>query len=254
VIASVAGGILFILASRPEASDFKAATRPTLRVFAAASLAAPLRAIATEASAVELELSFAASNAHEFQIAAGAQVDVFVAATPSAIDRLVARGLLDPETRTEVCENELVAIVPKGGSPVPDLPSLERCERIAVGDRGVPVGDYARESLVKAGLLPKLESKLAAYPDEPSVLTAVANGGPSVGFVYASSLVSHPSRDQVTRAFAVDASLHSRIVYTAAVSARASDRRVARAFLDGFRSESWKKKLGDAGFVVPSAR
>lgn len=243
----VLGCIAFVLANRPE----RPKTKPRLRVLAAASLGRPLRAIAELADAVEIELSFAASSVHERQLESGAEADVFVAAAPGPVDRLVAKGVLDASARRVIAEGSLVVVVPAGASKPADLAALALLERIAVGAQGVPVGDYAREALRAKGLLASLEGKLASYPDEPAVLAAVENGGAPAGIVYRSSL---GGTTKAERAFTVDPALHPRIEYVAAAVKSSKEPAVARAFVEGFASPVWTKKLAEAGFDLPKAR
>jgi molybdate transport system substrate-binding protein len=201
------------------------------------------------ADAVKVELDLAATSALERQIANGAPCDVFVAAAPGAVDRLVQQGLLDGMTKKTIGVNSLVIVGAAGTSWT--LETLAESDHVAVGAKGVPVGDYAREALERAGLLAKLESKLASYPDEPSVLAAVQNGGAKAGFVYASSV---HGQSGLAPPVAVKPELHSKIEYVAAVARSSKDARLARAFVDGFRSPQWQAKLRDAGFIVPKGR
>lgn len=225
-----------------------------LRVLAAASLTEPLRALgaAFEGAHPDLRVlvSVGGSTALEQQVAAGARVDVFVSAAEAPVERLLRRGLLDPGTRTIVARGELVVIAPVDAvDPPRALEDLRRLARVAVGQPGVPVGDYAREALGRAGLGPALEGKLAGYPDEPAVLSAVAAGAAPAGIVYTSSLVAHPRREAVARALAVDPALHAPVVYTAAVGAESTAPAVARAFLAFLQGDAGRAALRAAGFA-----
>lgn len=253
IVSVVVGCIIFIYAGRPEPRvPGPVVAPPRLRVLAAASLAEPLRAIAGTADRARVELELAATNALERQIASGAEVDVFIAAAAEPVDRLIAQNLLDPETRRTICENSLVVVAASSAPKPADVAALVSCERIAVGAKGVPAGDYAREALEHAGLLAQVEGKLASYPDEPSVLAAVRSGGAPVGFVYASSVHALPE-GPVALAFTVDPKLHARIVYVAAVGRSSKEPRLARELVDGFRSGAWGKVLREAGFLLPRA-
>lgn len=227
-----------------------------LRVLAAASLAEPVRALAgsfeRERPGVRVLVSAASSTALERQVAAGAPVDVFVSAAAEPVERLVARGLLDPSTLTVVARNDLVVVVPRGEAAPASLASLARLDRVAVGQAGVPVGEYAREALGRAHLLDALAGKLVGYPDEPAVLSAVAAGAAPAGFVYGSSLVAHPRGHAVERAFVVDPALHAPVVYPAALGAGSARPDLARAFLERLVDEAGRPAFRSLGFGVPA--
>jgi len=223
----------------------------TLRVFAAASLSAPLdeiaRAFEARNAGVRVLVNAASSSALERQLENGASCDLLIAATRAPVDRLAKAALLDPASVTVIASNTLVVIVRKGEAKPTDLAGVVGLGKIAVGARGVPVGDYARDAIEHAGLSEKLTPLLSSYPDEPSVVTATAEGGAPVGIVYASSTVAHPERDAIERAFAIDAKLHSEIVYVAAVTRGSSDPGLARAFIS-FLASDGKEPLRRAGF------
>lgn len=227
-----------------------------VRALVAASLGEPVRGLAAEFErrhpGVRVLVSVGSSSMLERQVEAGARADVFVSAAEGPVDRLVARGLLDPATRVVVARSALVVIVPSGLPAPRRLADLAGLERVAVGQRGVPAGDYAREALERAGLASSLERKLAGYPDEPAVLTAVAAGAAPAGIVYASSLASHAARDRVQRAFVVDAALHAPIVYPGAVGVESTVPDQARAFLAFLTGAEGRAALGQAGLVVAS--
>lgn len=245
-----------VLAGCPADRPGSALRTVELRVLAAASLGEPLRDLAGSFERarpdVRVLVSVGSSSMLERQVDAGARVDVFVSAAAGPIDRLAARGLLDAATRVDLARNELVLIVPRGSTPrsplrLADLPTFER---VAVGQQGVPVGDYAREALARADLAAALDGKLAGYPDEPAVLTAVAGGAAGAGIVYASSLVTHARRDAVERAGTVDPALHAPIVYPAALGTESAAPVEAKAFLEFLRGEEARRALRGAGFLV----
>lgn len=229
---------------------------PELRVLAAASLTEPMRALGASFErahpGLRVLVSVGSSTALERQVAAGAPVDVFVSAATAPVDRLVALGLLDPSTRVVVARNELVVVVPRGAEPPATLADLARLDRVAVGQPGVPVGEYAREALARGGVATALEGKLAGYPDEPAVLSAVAAGAAPAGIVYGSSLAAHPRREAVVRAFAVDPALHTPVTYPAALGAASAHRDAAGAFLAFVQGPEGQAALRAAGFAAPA--
>ena len=231
----------------PTTSEAPPHLEGRLRVLAAASLAEPFAALGAAFEAanpgVTVELSFGSSTAHERQIEAGAACDLYVSAARANVDRLAAAALVDSASVEVVARNALVAIVPAGSIAPDDVGSLAILSRVAVGARGVPVGDYARAVL--EGILP--EERLAGYPDEPSVVTAVAQGAAPAGICYASSLLSHPRAKDVRKAFDIES--RTPIVYPAALVRGASSPALARAFLAFVRSPAGKAELAKHGFA-----
>lgn len=249
---SVAVLLVLLLAGCPSGPERGAVE---LRVLAAASLTEPVRALGAgferARPGVRVLVSVGSSTALERQVAAGARADVFVSAAAEPLDRLVRQGLLDPATRTVIARNELVVVVPRGAQAPAALADLAALERVAVGQPGVPVGEYAREALGRAGLTDALSGKLVGYPDEPAVLSAVAAGAAPAGFVYGSSLAAHPLRESVARAFVVDPALHPPVTYPAAIGTESAHPDLARAFLAHLQGEAGRAALRAAGFAPP---
>ena len=213
----------------------------TLRVLAAASATGPVRelgaAFEQKNPGVKVELSFGSSTAHERQIEAGAACDVFVAASRKNVERLAAKGLIESACPT-VARNALVAIVPRGEAVPADVAALASLARVAVGARVLAHGDAAREAL--GGALP--DSKLAGYPDEPAVVTAVARGAAPAGICYSSSVAGEAG---VTRAFALPT--RTPIEYPAAL-VKSGDATLGRAFLALLLSEEGRATFARHGF------
>ncbi len=215
-----------------------------MRVLAAASLAGPFSelgaAFEKKFPGVKVELSFGSSTAHERQIEAGAPCDLYVAAARANVERLASLSLV--ESATVVARNTLVLIVPRGDLVPADLESISVYPRVAVGAKGVPVGDYARPLL--AGIVP--DDKLAGYPDEPSIVTAVAQGAVPAGVCYASSLLSHPRHDAVQKALGIESK--TPIVYPAVLVKGTKVPELARAFESFVRSPEGRAVLMTHGF------
>lgn len=252
-VASVAAAlVLSALAGCPgQAGSAPVASQVEVTALVAASLTEPLRALAPAFEAAHpgarLRLAAGATSFIEKQAEAGARFDLFIGAALAPVERLERSGRLDPATRVVVATNTLVVIVPSGAPAPKTLADLAVLPRVALGQGGVPVGEYAREALASAGV----QVTQAGYPDEPAVVAAVAEGGAPAGVVYASSLASHPRRDRVARALDVDPALHAPVVYPAAISAHTEQRALAEALLAHLRGEAGRAALARAGFSPP---
>ena len=141
-----------------------------MNVFAAASLTASFTDIATAFekanTGAKVTLNFAGSSTLVTQITNGAPADVFASADTNNMDKLVNAKLIQG-TPVIFTKNKPMIVVPKGNPlRVKGLADLGRPEVfVALGAVGVPVGDYARQILAKAGITvtPKtLESSVTA--------------------------------------------------------------------------------------------
>jgi len=117
------------------------------------------------------------------QILEGAPTDVFVSANPDQVDRVAAAGLV--AERHDLLRNQLVVIAAPGTASG-ELKALLAAHRgrIAVGDRAVPIGAYARRYLATQDVASQVEGRLVSFAHSRQVLAAVASRNADLGFVY----------------------------------------------------------------------
>jgi molybdate transport system substrate-binding protein len=230
-----------------------AARADALRVGAAVSLREPLGAIARlyaqEHPGSQVVPAFGASSVLAAQVRAGAPLDLLVSADERIVDELAAAGLV--AARATVAGNGLVVVVAPqvsvrvaGPSDLLD-PALRR---IAIPDRAVPVGHYAREWLERRGLLAAVSAREVRTEHARATLAVVDRGNADAAIVYASDarLARH-----ARVAFAIPDGEQPRIAYVGAVVAGSPHASAARdflAFLAGARAQAL---LRDAGFRPP---
>jgi molybdate transport system substrate-binding protein len=165
-------------------------------VFAAASLADALRALAREWAGrghPAPRLSLAASSALARQIEQGAGADLFLSADEAWMDYLAARGLIRTESRVSPIGNALVLVAPATAARPAvalgretDLLALAGGGRIATGDPAhVPAGRYARAALEWMGQWQAVAPRLARADNVRSALLLVERGEAPLGIVYA---------------------------------------------------------------------
>lgn len=158
---------------------------------AAASLRHVLPVLLTEfrerSGVGTVHVSYAASGVLRNQVIAGAPMDAVIFANDATLDDLIARGIVDPESRRVVARNSLVLIAPPG-SPRLTFGTLGEAatgERIAVGDpESVPAGNYAREALRGLGTWDALKPRFVYAQDVAGVLAYVRRGEVAAGIVY----------------------------------------------------------------------
>ncbi|MET0957691.1 MAG: molybdate ABC transporter substrate-binding protein [Solirubrobacterales bacterium] len=218
-----------------------------LVVSAAASLKPAFTAYA-EAAGIDAKQSFAGSDDLAAQIRQGVTPDVYAAANTSLPDDLYADGLVSKPV--VFATNTLVLAVPEG-SQIDSLDDLTGDVTLAIGDEGVPVGDYTREVL---GELPKEESEAilenvrSLEPDVAGIVGKLTQGAVDAGFVYVTDVVA---TDGALTAIDLPADLQPDVAYGVAVVDGAENPEGAQSFIDGLLEGEGADALADAGFKPP---
>jgi molybdate transport system substrate-binding protein len=191
-----------------------------------------------------------ASGALAKQIAQGAPTDLFLSAHRKWIDYLVDEGRVAPGAVRTLAANRLVFVGAPGvrAASLGDLPALRR---IAIGSpQSVPAGQYAEETLRRAGLFDRLAAtgQLVMAQDVRQALVYVDRGEVDGAFVYRSD--ARLAR-QAVLLFEVPAELHSPITCPMALTVAGALNPEAAAFFDFLQSEGAKRVLEKHGFIVP---
>ena len=226
-----------------------------LLVAAAVSLREPLEAIAHRFEerhpGTRVQLAFGASSALAAQARTGAPFDVFVAADEESLDALAAEGLVREGSRLPIAGNRLVVIASAElRVPIERAADLERPEvrRIALAERAVPVGHYAREWLARKGLLEALGPRFVSTEHARATLAAVDAGNAEAGIVYATDMNAARSARVV---FTPPDTEQPRIVYLAARLTSARAAALASSFLAALTDPAARRDFEAAGFQPP---
>ncbi len=212
-----------------------------LTVFAAASLSDVLPALDAGAT-----YNFAGSDDLAEQLRSGVPADVYAAASPKYPRELHAAGIVGEPV--VFATNRLVVIVPRG-SGVRTLADLERPgTTIAIGAAGVPVGDYARQALDRAGADALLRNVVSEEPDVKGVVAKVVSGAADAGFVYATD--ANAAGDAVS-VVELPESAQPEVRYEVAVVAASKHPDEAAAFVARLLGPDGRAALRKAGFGVP---
>jgi len=198
--------------------------------------------------ATKIAFNFGSSGALQQQIAAGAPVDLFIAAASQNVDDLAAMNAVEVASRRILARNQLVLIVPRG-RPKNSLAALRAAaERtIAIGAPSVPAGRYARQTLDKAGLTAAVAPKLVNCKDVRAVLRQVEAGNADAGFVYRTDALNSQS---ATIAAVVPSNFHEPIVYAMALVAHRHNT-AARDFWTFLQRSAAQQQFRRAGFGAP---
>jgi molybdate transport system substrate-binding protein len=222
---------------------------------AAVSLREPLEAIARRFEAghpgTRVQLAFGASSALAAQARAGAPFDVFLAADEESLDALASAGLLRAGSRKAIAGNRLVVIASAElRAPLEGAADLARPEvrRIALAERTVPVGHYAREWLARKGMLETLGPRIVSTEHARATLAAVDLANAEAGIVYATDLKAARS---ARVAFTPPAGEQPRIVYLAAQLSGARAPALASSFLAALSDPAARADFEAAGFPPP---
>jgi molybdate transport system substrate-binding protein len=201
-------------------------------------------------SGVILKTNLGSTGQLTEQIANGARVDVFLAASKSAVDQLAAKGLLVPGSEQLYARGRLVVWTRAGSSISPkslqDLTAPE-VKRISLANPiHAPYGKAAKEALQSAGLWDQLQSKLVPAENVRQAYQFAESGNVDVGLV-ALSLVAQEGGNYVL----VPENLHEPISQTLAIVASSTRQLEARKFVDFLTGPQGREIMKKYGFIIP---
>ncbi len=230
-----------------ESSGDSAGSQTELTVSAAASLTDAFDVYADSTDG-EDRFSFAGSDELAAQIRQGAKPDVFASANTTYPDELFDEGLV--EKPVEFTRNQLVIAIPADGSEISSIDDLAAPDLdLVIGAKGVPVGDYTRETIAK---LPAAEADAivanvrSEESDVKGVVAKVAQGAADAGFVYASDVAA--ASDELGQV-ELPTKLEPVVAYGIAVVEGAEEPELAQRFIDGLLAPEGQQILEDAGFL-----
>lgn len=230
----------------------------SLHVFAASSLTEAFQELGVlfgeQNPGKKVDFNFAGSQILRTQIEHGAEVDVFASADRVPMEALQAVGLMGPDS--VFARNRLVVVTPRESPRVRRVVDLAvPGTRIAVADRGVPVGRYTlrvlekvdRASLGAVGLRQRImENVVSRETSVRAVLAKVSLGEVDAGFVYATD--AHMAGERV-RAVEIPESLNVIAAYPIALATRSASRESAARFLALVLGEQGQRTLAGHGFA-----
>jgi len=233
-----------------------AAQNRDILVFAAASLKNALDEAAAQwqrESGKKVVISYAASNTLIKQIEQGAPADMFISADLDWMDYGQQKGLIKPDTRSNLLGNRLVLIAPKDSNisaniqPGFDLAALLKGGRLAMGNvDAVPAGKYGKASLEKLGAWDGVKDKIAQAESVRAALLLVARGEAPLGIVYQTDAAADPT---VKIVGTFPENTHPPIIYPIALT-KDSTNPDALAFLNFIRSPAARPIFERLGFTV----
>jgi molybdate transport system substrate-binding protein len=234
----------------PVAGGTSQSATTELTVFAASSLTNAFDQIGTDFEAAtpgtSVTFNFGSSTDLAAQIATEGTADVFASASEIAM----AAAAEDPGVvdRVNFASNSLVIITPPDDpasvSSIGDLTT--EGVQLVLGAAGVPVGDYAREALERAGISSAaLANVVSNEPDDASIVGKIASGEADAAIVYTSD-VAGGTND--VRSVTIPADVNVRATYSIAVIETSAHEAPARAFVSYVVGRAGRATLRRFGF------
>lgn len=233
----------------------------TLTVLAAASLNQAFPRIAEafgeENPTVQVQFSFAGTDALVAQIEQGAPADVFAGASIAYAGRLRGKGLVEPPRILGT--NSLVIVVPSANpAGITLLRDLTRPGvRLVIGAETVPIGEYTRTVLTQLDALygdgyadAVLANAASNEENAEAVLTKVRLGEADAGFVY---VTDARAAGADVRPIELPGEALAVAHYPIAVVEATSHREDAERFVEFVLSAKGQLILGEAGFGPPQS-
>ncbi|MFQ5827964.1 MAG: molybdate ABC transporter substrate-binding protein [Candidatus Methylomirabilia bacterium] len=239
-----------LLAFAPVA---KAPAQPAITVFAASDLAFAFKEIAPRferARGVRVILVLGSTGNLARQIEHGAPADVFFAADQSFVERLVARGVLIPETLALYAQGRLVLATAKRFGPklteLQDLLSSEIRHVAIANPVHAPYGKAAEEALRAAGVWEAVKPKLVYGENIRHALQFIQLGAAEAGIV-ALSVANVPEVDWTL----VEGRLYAPLNQAAAVVTRSAHPELGVAFIKFVNAPEGRAIMKRYGFLLP---
>jgi len=230
--------------------DGRTADRPLL-VFAAASLIQPLDSLLAQyesSTGSDVNVSYGASGTLAQQIRAGAEVDLFLSADTTWIERLTAEDTRCVAAWWPILGNRLAVFTHvENRLELGKLADLlaPQFQRVAIADPGsAPVGRYAQGALQREGIEDPLSGRLVYAESATAVVSTVRAHLADAGFAYATDVAG---REDIALRFIIPDTHHPPIVYGLALLSTAHP--AAGKLADWLRSPFAQSVFASAGFT-----
>lgn len=219
-------------------------------VSAAASLTDAFAAIESafeEANpGVDVVLNLGGSSALREQILEGAPADVFASANLSNMDQIVESGAVAGEPSIFAQNLLQIAVPPGNPAGITGLTDFGRDELlIGLCAEGVPCGEFARDALDAAGVIPATDTD---EPDVRALLTKIEAGELDAGITYVSDVVSAGGS---VEGIDIPDGENVVAVYPIAVLAESASPEESEDFVDFVLSAAGQAILVEHGFAAP---
>jgi molybdate transport system substrate-binding protein len=231
------------------------AAADTVRVVSSGGFAAAYKTLAPEfehQSGDTLEAGWGPSmgdthDAVPARLARGEPIDVLIM-VGWALDDLIKKGKVDPDSRTDLAFSG-IGVVVKAGAPKPDISSVDALRRALLSAKSIAYSDSAsgvyiqNEMFRKLGIEDQIKGKARMIPAEP-VGAVVARGEAEIGFQQISEL--KPIKG-ITLVGPLPADVQKVTMFSAGIVVGAKDPAAAKALIDFLTSPAASPAIRDSG-------
>lgn len=196
---------------------------------------------------IEILPNFASSGALAKQIAEGAPADIFISANPKWMNFLLEQKLI-PENQVRTLAYNRLVIVGDKDVQMETLADVIKLSKIAMGSpKSTPVGQYAEQALVTAGLYDQLAGKLVLTKDVRQAILYADQGEVAGAFVYKTDALMAA---RAVILLEVPPELHDEVTYTGALTSAGVEKPEAVAFYAFLQSPEAVTIMQKFGFMV----
>lgn len=226
-----------------------------LTVFAASSLTAAFTQIGTDFEAANpgstVTFNFGPSDGLAGQIESEGTADVFASASATWMDDVQEK--VGVTNRSDFAKNRLVVITPSDNpANVRSLADLGRPGvQVVLAAEGVPVGDYARQTLDAAGISHEVEANVVSNEqDDAAVVAKIIAGEADAAIVYSSDVTDQVEED--VKAIEIPDDVNVIATYPIAVVEGAAQPDLAAEFVGYVTGPEGQATLAQFGFLPPT--
>jgi molybdate transport system substrate-binding protein len=195
---------------------------------------------------VDVVMNLGSSSSLRQQILEGAPADVFASANPSNMDQVVAAGQAAGEPTTFALNLLQIAVPagnPAGITGLHDFANEEFLIGLCAED--VPCGDFGRQALANAGVVPAIDTN---EPDVRALLTKLEAGELDAGITYVTDVLSSGG---AVEGIAIPGEVNVVAAYPIVALTSAPNPAGAAAFVAFVLSDPGQTILASYGFTSP---
>lgn len=195
---------------------------------------------------LDVVLNLGSSSALREQILEGAPADVFASANTSNMDQVAEAAEISGEAEIFVTNSLQIAVPTGNPAEVTGLEDFAR-EELLIGlcAEDVPCGDFGRQALAKAGVIPSIDTN---EPDVRALLTKIEAGELDAGITYLTDVLSASGR---VEGLEIPAEMNIVAEYPIATLAGAPNPDAAVVWVEFVLSEEGQAILASYGFRSP---
>jgi molybdate transport system substrate-binding protein len=195
---------------------------------------------------LDVVLNLGSSSALREQILEGAPADVFASADTSNMDQVAEAAEISGEAEIFVTNSLQIAVPTGNPAEVTGLEDFAR-EELLIGlcAEDVPCGDFGRQALAKAGVIPSIDTN---EPDVRALLTKIEAGELDAGITYLTDVLSASGR---VEGLEIPAEMNIVAEYPIATLAGAPNPDAAVVWVEFVLSEEGQAILTSYGFTSP---